>query len=60
MKLWQIEGEIREKEVKEEFVHNFIELARSIYISNDIRAKIKKTINLKTNSHIVEKILRLL
>ena len=46
MKLWQIEGEIREKEVKEEFVHNFIELARSIYISNDIRAKIKKTINL--------------
>lgn len=53
-KLWQIEDEIRKKEMKLEFDEDFINLARSVYITNDIRADIKKQINLLTNSEIVE------
>jgi hypothetical protein len=41
-KLWQIEDKIREKEKKKEFDNEFIEIARSVYITNDERAKIKK------------------
>lgn len=53
-KLWLIEDKIREKELKQEFDLEFIELARSIYFTNDERAKIKKEINEKYGSEFVE------
>ena len=52
--LWDIEDDIRECERQKDFGDKFIQLARSVYISNDLRAKIKKEINLLTNSGIVE------
>lgn len=52
--LWKIEDDIREKESKKEFDDLFIELARSVYITNDIRAKLKKSINIKYGSLFVE------
>ena len=42
--LWEIEDKIRNKEAKREFDDEFIELARSVYLTNDKRAKIKKTL----------------
>lgn len=53
-KLWEIEDDIREKEAKVEFDEGFIELARSIYINNDERARIKREINEKLGSDIIE------
>lgn len=53
-RLWEIEDEIRRKESAGEFDAAFIELARSVYITNDERARIKKRINQKTGSEIVE------
>lgn len=44
-KLWKIEDELRELEKKTDFGERFIELARSVYITNDKRAEIKKKIN---------------
>jgi hypothetical protein len=54
LKLWHIEDDIRIKEQKKEFDKDFIELARSVYFINDDRAKIKKEINLKYKSDLVE------
>ena len=53
-KLWDIEDAIREKEAKKEFDEEFVELARSVYITNDQRAAVKKEINLLTKSKLVE------
>lgn len=53
-KLWVIEDKIRDKEYKKEFDSIFIELARSVYITNDKRAEIKLNINLKYGSLFVE------
>jgi len=53
-KLWDIEDRIRIKEFKMEFDDEFIELARSVYITNDIRFNIKNKINKLSNSNIVE------
>ena len=53
-KLWEIEDNIRIKESKQEFDGEFIKLARSVYIENDKRASIKKEINQKYNSDLVE------
>lgn len=52
--LWQIEDDIRDKERAGEFDARFIELARSVYITNDRRAALKKEINVKLGSKIVE------
>jgi len=52
--LWDIEDKIRIKESNKEFDHVFVELARSVYIQNDKRADMKKIINLKLGSMIVE------
>tara|TARA_B100000886_G_C20257076_1_gene421285 strand:+ start:219 stop:602 length:384 start_codon:yes stop_codon:yes gene_type:complete len=54
MELWKIEDKIREKERKSDFKDEFITLARSVYITNDKRAKIKKNINLISGSHLIE------
>ena len=53
-KLWIIEDSIREKEKKKEFDDEFIQLARSVYITNDIRFDIKNKINKISDSAIVE------
>ena len=52
--LWVIEDDIRDKERVKEFDDAFIKLARSVYYTNDVRAKIKKEINLKYSSGFVE------
>lgn len=52
--LWEIEDDIREEERKKEFRQNFIELARKVYIKNDLRAAIKKEINIKYGSTLIE------
>jgi len=53
-KLWKIEDEIRAKERAGEFDREFIELARSVYITNDSRSQIKKDLNQRLGSRIVE------
>jgi hypothetical protein len=53
-KLWDIEDNIRKKEYYNEFDSIFIELARAVYINNDIRANIKNKINKYFNSDIIE------
>ena len=53
-KLWIIEDDIRDEERNSNFGLNFINLARSVYKTNDKRAEIKKIINLKTNSGLIE------
>jgi len=52
--LWVIEDDIRDKERNKEFDDDFIKLARAVYYTNDVRAKIKKEINLKYSSGFVE------
>ena len=52
--LWKIEDKIRIKESLQEFDEDFIELARSVYKVNDERSLVKREINLKYNSGIVE------
>tara|TARA_B100000497_G_C7688435_1_gene417780 strand:+ start:1156 stop:1536 length:381 start_codon:yes stop_codon:yes gene_type:complete len=53
-KLWKIEDDIRDKERNKEFDEIFIELARSVYITNDERMNIKNIINQNSNSDIKE------
>ena len=53
-KLWNIEDDIRIKESLSAFGDKFIELARSVYFINDDRAAVKKEINLKFNSELIE------
>ena len=53
-RLWVIEDDIRDKERAQAFDARFIELARAVYIENDERAAIKKRINVKLGSRIVE------
>ncbi|MBX5463090.1 MAG: hypothetical protein IRZ28_18625 [Steroidobacteraceae bacterium] len=53
-RLWVIEDDIRDKERAQSFDARFIELARSVYIENDERAAIKKRVNVKLGSRIVE------
>jgi|TARA_Y100000034_G_scaffold59618_1_gene72468 hypothetical protein len=52
--LWGVEDELRKLESINDFDKKFIELARQVYYINDERAKIKKEINLKTKSELVE------
>ena len=53
-RLWDIEDRIRDKEARQTFDREFIELARAVYICNDERAAIKKRINVQLGSRIVE------
>jgi len=52
--LWEIEDDIRDKERAREFDARFIELARSVYVTNDQRANAKKELNVYLGSEIVE------
>jgi len=53
-RLWDIEDLIRDKEARQSFDRDFIELARSVYVCNDERAAIKKRINLALGSRLIE------
>ncbi len=52
--LWDIEDKIRHKERLQQFDEEFVSLARSIYIVNDERARLKREINEETNSLLME------
>lgn len=52
--LWDIEDWIRDCEREKRFDKEFVELARSVYITNDKRCEVKKLINLMTSSGLVE------
>ena len=43
--LWDVEDALRQKEARAEFDADFIALARSVYKTNDLRARIKRDIN---------------
>ena len=53
-KLWEIEDRIRIKDSLQIFDEEFIELAKAIYMENDKRAAVKKEINQKYNSGLIE------
>ena len=54
LKLWEIEDKIRICEKNKDFGQTFINLARSVYVNNDKRAKIKSRINTLLGSNIKE------
>ena len=49
--LWDVEDKLRAADKNKKFDENFISLARSVYINNDNRAKIKLKINELTGSN---------
>jgi hypothetical protein len=53
-RLWVIEDDIRDKERAQAFDADFIRLARAVYFENDERAAIKRRINVKLGSALVE------
>jgi len=54
LKLWEIEDKIRLKEKEKQFDDKFIELARSVYFTNDKRFEIKNEINNLYDSKVKE------
>jgi len=52
--LWDIEDHIRDLEWKKNFRDEFIAVARSVYIKNDRRSELKREINIKTSSGLIE------
>ena len=53
-KLWNLEDSIRQKSKKKEYDDEYISFAEDIHKTNDLRAYIKKQINIKYNSNIIE------
>ena len=53
-KLWDIEDDIRDKEHAKSFDDEFIRLARAVYYTNDERADVKRRINKKLGSELIE------
>jgi hypothetical protein len=52
--LWDIEDHIRDLERGEKFGDDFVQTARSVYFKNDKRSVIKREINIKTSSGLIE------
>jgi hypothetical protein len=52
--LWEIEDQIRLKEAQKKFDEGFVELARSVYKTNDHRADLKRQINVELQSELFE------
>jgi predicted nuclease with TOPRIM domain len=52
--LWDIEDHIRDLERKKDFGSDFISTARTVYFKNDKRAELKRKINIKTSSGLIE------
>ena len=53
-KLWKIEDDIRQCEKEKSFDSKFVQLARDVYYTNDIRSELKKEINILTKSGLIE------
>ena len=53
-KLWVIEDDLRAFESQARFDQAFVELARSVYFTNDERSRVKKEINLAVGSRLME------
>ncbi|MGR9090524.1 MAG: DUF6165 family protein [Gammaproteobacteria bacterium] len=53
-RLWDIEDAIREKEAAKAFDDEFTQLARSVYLTNDERAALKRVINERLGSGLIE------
>ena len=54
LELWDIEDKIRILEKSKSLDSEFIQLARSVYFKNDLRANLKKEINIKSKSNLIE------
>jgi len=52
--LWDIEDHIRDLERNKDFGADFIATARAVYIKNDRRSELKREINIKTSSDLME------
>lgn len=52
--LWQVEDALREHEARQDFGLGFIALARSVYTTNDERARLKARLNHRFGSRVVE------
>ena len=52
--LWNIEDKLRDCERRQDFSETFIELARSVYRLNDRRAELKRELNSRLGSELVE------
>jgi predicted nucleic acid-binding Zn-ribbon protein len=52
--LWDIEDHIRDLERRKDFGEDFLATARSVYINNDKRAELKRKINIRTSSGLIE------
>ncbi len=54
LKLWNIENVIRSLEASEDFGKKFVDYARRVYITNDMRSEVKNEINRLFGSTITE------
>jgi hypothetical protein len=52
--LWDIEDHIRDLERNKDFGDDFVQTARAVYFKNDRRSEIKRDINIKTSSGLIE------
>ena len=52
--LWDVEDRLRAMESEQRFDREFVELARSVYVTNDRRAAIKRELNLRLGSELIE------
>jgi len=52
--LWDIEDRIRDLERRKDFGSDFVSTARAVYIQNDKRSEIKREINIRTSSGLIE------
>jgi hypothetical protein len=52
--LWDIEDHIRDLERKKDFGDDFTATARAVYVKNDRRSELKREINIKTSSGLIE------
>ncbi len=52
--LWDIEDRIRDFEREKDFGNDFISIAREVYIKNDKRSELKREINIRTSSGLIE------
>ena len=53
-RLWMIEDDLRDKERAQAFDAEFIRLARAVYLENDERAALKRRINVRLGSTLIE------
>jgi Family of unknown function (DUF6165) len=52
--LWDVEDALREREASQRFDAEFVALARAVYRHNDERAELKRSVNLKMGSTLIE------